>query len=330
MFKFISPNGKENQFSSKVVEIPSNESPVKEILNRGDFSNYSIAKNERVYSLEDSFQIRVNVKDVGSFYFIFDKNGFPKDELINNISALRNIEVIDSRTAQNKVNALLNIVDIPCLLFILYEKLDDLYIDEDFFKRLPTHEVQIFIIEQEQEEVFYELSIGQQEEIPQTGKNKKKKSSSKGNKKNKVSKESTKHFLKQLGDKKFHFLLIIVSTILFEVSIPLAIVNVYASNAIYIFLFICSVIGIGMNGYSFYDLFKKFSPKDPLSIASYVSNLIGLGAGVGLFALFYNLSNLEEGVPSMGSMIWVGLLVSAILCAATVAVTFFIPKPKKK
>ena len=52
MFKFISPNGKENQFSSKVVEIPSNESPVKEILNRSDFSNYSIAKNERVYSLE--------------------------------------------------------------------------------------------------------------------------------------------------------------------------------------------------------------------------------------------------------------------------------------
>ena len=29
--------------------------------------------------------------------------------------------------------------------------------DEDFFKHLSTHEVQIFIIEQEQEEVFYHM-----------------------------------------------------------------------------------------------------------------------------------------------------------------------------
>ena len=320
MFKFVNQNGKENVFEERIVEIDRSISPIKEILNKNDFSSFSVLLNEQNISLQDSFQLQVNVKDVGSFRFIFNKEGFDKDETINKISALKDIDVIDVRTAQNKVNMLLNIVDQPSLLFMVYESLDDLYIDENYFRYLMNHQIQTFLIKKEQkEEIMYELNVGEQPID-----NQKKKSSKK------INKEGIKKFFKQVADKKFHFLLLLVSSILFEVSIPLAIVNVYAKNAIYVFLFICSLIGIGMDGYSFYDLFKKYSPKHSLSIASYVTNVIGLGAGIGLFALFYNLSNLEEGVPSMGSMIWIGLLISLIVCGAVIAVAYFLPKKKKK
>lgn len=323
MFKFISSSGKENQFEERVVEIEKSISPIKEILAKNDFSDFSIVLNEQTISLQDCFQLQVNVKDVGSFRFIFNKEGFDKDTIINKISSLKDIEVVDVRTAQAKIEALLSIVDIPSLLFMVYEEIDDFYIDSNYFYYLMNHNIQTFLIKKEKEDLpLFELNIG--DDIIET-KPVKKKKIFKG-----ISKESTKRFLKQLSDKKFHFLLLVVSTTLLEVSIPLAIVNVYAKNAIYIFLFICSLIGIAMNGYSYYDLFRKHHPKEPLCMASYIANAFGIGAGVGLFALFYSLSNFEEGVPAVGSMILVGLLVSLIICGATIAITFFLPKRKPR
>ena len=323
MFKFIDENGQESQFNDLVVEIERNISPIKEILGKNDFSSFSVSIDERTFSLEESFQLQVNMKDVGVFRFIFNKDGFDKDTIINEISALRELEVIDAKTAQNKVSALMSIVDQPSLLFVIFESLDYLYIDENYFHDSLNRQIHVFLIKKElTKEQMYELNIGQVSK--QDGEVKKKKTIKK--EKN----ESLKAFFKQLGEKKFHFLLILVSTTLFEVSIPLAIVNVYNNNAIYIFLFICSIIGIGMDGYSFFDLFKKHGFRSSMSLASYISNFIGLGVGVGLFALFYNLSNLEDGVPSMTSMIWIGLLVSLIISMAIVTITYFIPKTKKK
>ena len=143
MFKFISQNGKETKFEERIVEIDSSISPIKEILNKNDFTSFSIFLNEQNISLQDSFQLQVNVKDVGSFRFIFSKDGFDKDEIINKISALKDINVIDVRSAQNKVNALLSIVDQPSLLFMVYEPLDDLYIDELIHCLL--HMLQIYV-----------------------------------------------------------------------------------------------------------------------------------------------------------------------------------------
>ena len=85
-----------------------------------------------------------------------------------------------------------------------------------------------------------------------------------------------------------------------------------------------------MDGYSYYELFQKYSPKSSISIVSYISNLIGIGVGVGIFALFYKLSNFEEGIPTSGKMILIGLLISIIISAASVGITYVIPKKKSK
>ena len=324
MFKFISPNGQETQYEERISDIKNNVSPIKEIISKKDFSSFSIVRDEQTISLQDVFQLQVNVKEVGTFHFIFNKEGFEKDEIINRIASLKEIEITDARTAKNKVTLLLDIVDRPCLLFMIYDGLDNSYIDKTYFTMFMNKDIQTFFIVKEQEAVeFYEVSVGEEE--PQADAQKSKKSSS-----GKLNKAKIKQFFKLIADKKFHFLLILVSTVLFEVSIPLAIVNIYAFNAIYVFLFICSLIGIGMNGYSFCDLFKKTNPKSQLSIASYLTNVLGIGIGIGLFALFYHLSNVGEGVPSMGSMILIGLLVCLILCGAIIAVAYFIPKKNKQ
>ena len=324
MFKFINPNGQENTFEERVVEINNNVSPIKEIIQKNNFYDFSVAINDQVIPLEDSFQLQVNVKEVGTFRFIFNKDGFEKEEIINRVSELKNIEVVDGNTAKNKVSALLNIVEKPYLLFMIYEQYDDSYIDYDYFKFLMNREIQTFLIKKEKKQEVFEISVGEQE----NGSNESEKN--KQSKGKLFSKDNIRNFFKQVLDKKFHFLLILVSTTLFEVSIPLAIVNIYSKNAIYVFLFICSLIGIGMNGYSYYDLFKRYSPKSSLSITSYITNLFGIGVGIGLFALFYNLSNLEEDVPAVGSMILIGLLVSIIICAANVVITYFLPKKPRK
>ena len=324
MFKFIDSNGQETLYEQLVCEIENKVSPIKEIIAKKDFSSFSIFLNGQTISLEESFYLQVNVKDVGVFRFIFNKEGFEKDEIINQISALKNMIIEDVERAKDKVNLLLDIVEKPCLLFMIYEASDNSYITNEYFVSFMTRNIQTFIIKKEKQEVMYEVNLVTEEEQDESPKNKKDRTERKPH--NKVFKK----FFQTVVDKKFHLLLLLVSTTLFEVSIPLAIVNIYGANPIYIFLFICAVIGIGMDGYSYYDLFKTESPKSQSSLASYLSNLLGIGLGTGLFVLFYNLTEKAEDVPALGKMILIGLLVCFIICGAVIAITYFIPKKNNK
>lgn len=322
MFKFVSSNGQETQYADNICEVNKTISPFKEIVTKNDFSGFSIALDNQSLSLADTFQLQVNVKEVGVFHFIFNKEGFDKDDIISRVSSLKDIEVNDMLSAKNKVTFLLNIVDKPCLLFMVYEEYDGSYLDVNYFRIYFHKNIQTFFIRPERDIELYELNIGDsyQVEAPRTKKFVKVK----------TEKREKTNYLKLINEKKFHFLLIIVSSTLFEVSIPLAIINIYSSNAIYIFLFVCSLIGVGMDCYSYYDLFKRTDPKSQLSILSYVSNAIGIGIGIGLFALFYHLSDIGEGIPSVGSMILIGLLICLILCAAVVVISYFLPKKNRQ
>ncbi len=317
MFKFINSDGQEITYEELVSEIDQNTSPIKEIIAKKDFSSFSISFNEQTYSLEETFLLQVNVKDIGVFCFIFNKEGFKKDEIINQISVLKERVVVDTQSAKEKVLSLLSIVNIPCLLFAIYQANDITYINNEYLKTFISLNVQTFLIKKEKKNEVFELNVGEEK-------------SQEPKKEKKTNKKSINQFFKIIADEKFHYLLLLISTTLFEVSIPLAIANIYEANLIYIFLFICAVIGIGMDGYSYYDLFKTERPFSLASLASYLFNLIGIGTGIGLFALFYNMSNLTEAVPPLGSMVLIGISICFILCVAVVIVSLFIPKKNKK
>ena len=84
-----------------------------------------------------------------------------------------------------------------------------------------------------------------------------------------------------------------------------------------------------MNAYCYIDYFRNRNIKNPLFLFSTLANLIGLGVGIGVFAIFYNISNKEEGVPAIGSFIAIGVLVTLIVVAATIAIIYFIPRKNK-
>ena len=323
MFKFIPPKGEAITFAQSIVEVEEDFSPIKEILKKNDFSNFYFVpsdNDEDKIALSSVFQLQVNVKNVGVFHFIFKSEGFNKEEVVNQVSALKDMNVDNSESARYKVNALISILKNYDPLFAVYKENPDTYYYAYQLDMIINRMFPVFVVKGEEDLQMDEIFIGDTffEE-----------SASKPEKKKKAVKISKDKLLKDLNKNKFSLLLVFVSTVLIQVSIPLGILNVYSKNALYIFLFICGVIGIVMNAYCYIDYFRNRNIKNPLFLFSTLSNLIGLGVGIGVFAIFYNISNKEEGVPAIGSFIAIGVLVTLIVVAATIAIIYFIPRKNK-
>ena len=323
MVKFISPKDNVTSFSQNIIEVDEDFSPIKEILKKSDFSQYFFVpsdNDEDKISLGSVFQLQVNVKNVGVFHFIFKSEGFNKEEIVNQISGLKDMNVDNAESARYKVGALVSIVRSYDPLFAVFKESPDTYYYSYQLDLVINNMFPVFVVKPEEEYQMDEFVIGD---------NIYEESASKPEKKKRSLKISKDKLLKDLLKNKFSLLLIFISTLLLEVSIPLAILNIYAKNAIYIFLFICGVIGIVMNTYCYIDYFRNRNVKNPLFLISVASNVLGLGTGIGIFAIFYNISTKAEGTPNIGSLIAIGVLVTVIIVAATIAIIYFIPRKNK-
>ena len=323
MIKFITPKGNPVEFVSNINEVDEGFSPIKEILKKNNFSDYYFVQgeNEEVkISLGDCFQLQVNVKLVGVFHFLFKNEGFNKEEVIKQVSALKDLKVDNEESAKYKVEALLNTLKNYNPLFVVYKECDDSYYFSYELETAINNQFPLFIVKVEKNDSVSEFFVGENQYEERSNKPEKKKKATKINK---------EKLLKELNSNKFSLLLVFVSTVLLQVSIPLAVLNIYSKNALYIFLFICGSIGAVMNGYCYFDYFKNKNIKNPLFLFNVLSNLIGLGIGIGIFAIFYNISTKAEGTPGIGSFIAIGVLVTLILVAATITVIYFIPRKNK-
>ena len=323
MFKFIPPKGNPVSFTQDIVEVEEDFSPVKEILKKSDFSKFFFVPNgndQEKISLGNVFQLQVNVKCVGVFSFIFNSEGFNKEEVINQVAALKDMNVDNEESAKYKVGALISILKNYDPLFAVFKESSDTYYYSYQLDMVANGLFPVLVVKPETNLQLEEISIGD---------NYYEEPASKPEKKTKIVKITKEKLAKDLLKNKFSLLLVFVSTVLLEVSIPLAVLNVYAKNALYIFLFICGTIGIVMNAYCYIDYFKNRNIKNPLFLFSVLANLLGLGVGIGVFAIFYNISNKEEGIPGIGSFIAIGVLVTIIVVAATIAIINFIPRKNK-
>ncbi len=323
MFKIISPKNNVTVFNQDIVEVDESFSPIKEILKKNDCSLYSFVlgdnDNEKV-SFADTFQFQVNVKDIGTFHFLFKNEGFRKEDIVSEVSGLKELNVDNVESAKHKVNMLINIVKNYNPLFMVFKESIDTYFFSYELEGITNKLFPVFVVKIEQPEHAYEFSIGEDHnsELANTT-----------DKKQKVTKLSKNRILKEIARYKFSLLLVLVSTILLEVSIPLAILNVYAKNTLYIFLFICGTIGFVMNVYCYFDYFRNRNIKNPLFLCNVASNLIGIGIGVGAFAIFYHISTKTAGTPGLGSFIFMGIIISLIVIAATITIINFIPRKNK-
>lgn len=324
MIRFITPKNNIVSLNNGISEIDPEISPIKEILKKNDFSNYFFVPDEddnNKIQLSETYQLQVNVKCVGTFHFLIKVEGFDKQLASRELSGLKDMNVDNAESAKYKVAALINMVKNYNPLFCIFKEDADTYYYSYELEGAVNHQFPVFIVRDEQDRSTYEFTIGdnQYEELAASQ-----------DKKAKVYRFSKDRIIKDLLKNKFSLLLIFISTILMEVSIPLAIMNVYAKNALYIFLFICGVIGVMMNVYCYYDYFKSRYLKHPLFFFNIASNFLGIGVGIGLFAIFYHISTKAEGTPGLGSFILMGLLIALIIISATIAVIYFIPRKNKK
>ena len=322
MVKFISSKEKILEFDRNYNEVSEDLSPIKDILKKGDYSGFSFVLNEgEIIPLSEVFQLQVNVKEVGTFHFMFKKDTFDKDEAIKQVATLKELSVSDPDSARYKVKTLFSVLKEYNPIFIIYKECPNTYYYAYQLETSIAYNIPVFAICQSNEfEEVTEFVIGDDPNAREAAVQTKKK---------KAFKISKERLLKDLSKNKFSLLLVFVSTLLLQVSIPLAILNIYSNNALYIFLFICGTIGIAMNGYCYFDYFKTKNFHNPLFLLNVISNVIGLGIGIGVFAIFYNISTRAEGTPVIGSFILIGVLVTLIVCSAIIALAYFIPRKNK-
>ena len=120
MIKFICLENEPLAFESNINLIQKDVSPFKEILKKNDYTSYSFVKDEEGgFSFTNAFQLQVNVKGVGEFHLLFNRESFDKENIINGIAALKEIKVSDEESAKHKLNELFNLAKDYNPLFII-------------------------------------------------------------------------------------------------------------------------------------------------------------------------------------------------------------------
>ncbi len=310
MIKFICLEKEPLAFESNINLIQKNVSPFKEILKKNDYTSYSFVKDEdeaNGFSFTNVFQLQVNVKGVGEFHILLNRENLDKDNLINGIASLKEIIVNDEESAKYKLSELFNLVKDYNPLFIISSLFKNSLINNESLLSLYQLDVPLFYVDEPKEAI-------EEKVIEPTS----------------IEKEKTHTGFKHIGQvivkNKYHLLLLLVASLLIESTIPLGILNVYSQNGLAVFLFICAVIGMAMNGYTYWDYFKKRGFKDPLFLLSIISDLIGFGGGIGGFVIFYNISTKPENDIGLGKYILIGGLACLGICLLTIVICYFLPK----
>ena len=309
--EFILSEGQSVLFDKPVNEVLENVSPIKEMLEKGDYTEYSVVfdgDKESAISFSDVFHLRVNVKNVGSFDFLFKQNNFEKDKIIEMIAALKEMPVENIEQAKAKVNALFDIVKEKEPLFMLYSPRGEFV--------LQSEDLSIDIFR------FYVKRI---EKPAPAKKEKKVKEVNNTSLWGKIC-----AFFMPLKENIVHYAFIMISVFLIGFSSSVGVYYCYAGNNVFYFLFICSLVGAVLNYFVYYDFFKKHKFLSNDYILTAFDVLISIGIAVAGFYVFYVLQ--KEIPESIKGPLTILLIMTAVILGINTIVTpiaYFFRKRKE-
>ena len=297
--EFLLPDNQSLSFENQLNEVLDNVSPFKEILEKRDYSEYSVVFNEKkenAINLGDIFHLRVNVKKVGGFDFIFAKNSFKKDKIIEMISTLKETPVESIEQAKDKVNALFDFVKEKNLLFMLYSPKGEFILQgEDL-----SIDVIKFYVERTEKPVPVKNDIKPKETNSDSFWGK------------------ICNFFAPLKDNVVHYAFIMVSVFLIGFSSSVGIYYCYAKNNVFYFLFICSLVGAILNYFVYFDFFKKHKFLSNDFALTIIDILVSIGIAVAGFYVFYSLQkeipeSIKGPLPILLIMVCVVIGVNALV-----------------
>lgn len=282
---FLLPEKHKRQFDESFNIVKKSSTPFKEILGKGDLTDYAIMEEDKAISFDNIFQLKVNVKHSGSFTFLFKKEGFDKEGLINQILPLKEMPIKSEEEVHNKITTLFSVVKESSPICVMYSPNGKNSVSVDALKKFSEGFV-TFYIQPNQEEEAKETSF------------------------------KFENPFKVIAKEKFHFLFAFVASFLIGFALSSAIFNIYAKNMIYIFFFICAFGGMFLNAFIYYDTTKAHRLISMYGILTIILSLVGFGASIGGYILYKSLAkDAPKVLPSMMLIILVialGILISAL------------------
>lgn len=334
--KFIAKNGYEVSFLKDLATSSKDVSPIKEILDRKDFTQFTFV-GETEIPLSELMPIQVNILDVGQCIYFFNKENFDKDGFVENVSKLKDMQISSFHDVLAKVKALDEITFTYNPVFIIYNPIGKFRIYEDCYRTLNLKNKTIYVSLVENDALITKVEVSSE--------NKAEKENtvhqSEDNSEEKITKSpSEKGFWKNVKSKlfnpiavikkdKFHFLFALVATFLIGFTLSIGIYNAYAGKLICIFFFICSLAGAFLNFMIYKDAFKTNKLSSPFAITTIIFSIIGLGLSIGGYYIFKVTSKEVLAITPHILMIIAIILAVYLISSSTPLLINYFKKRKK-
>ena len=312
--KFQGTNGLQSQFSIKFQEITINTYPFTDILLQRDLSLIKYADAEEI-PFDSIFQLKVNVKRVGSVLFFFKKDNFDKDSFVKEVGQLAEIESSTMGDAIYKTKRLYEIAITFNPLFSIYCPLGDYVLYPDCFENL-TLGIQTFYL------YDYNPEALQAKKDRKNYKNEDKKPAKVAQNSEKLGKTpkekgKTRNPFVVLKEDKFHYIFGLIAAFLIGFTIAISIFDMFLGKKIYIFFLVCALTGGVLNCLIYKDTLVQNKFKSMEMLLNVIVSLIGFGVSVGGYFLFKFLAKDKPEVePNLFMMLGIGL--GAIILTAIV------------
>lgn len=338
--KFIAKNGYEVSFLEELSTTSKDISPIKEILERKDFSQYTFICDKEV-PLTDVIPIQVNILDVGQCIYFFIKEEFDKDSFVENVSKLKEMPVSTFYDVLSKVRALDEVTFGFSPLFVVYNPVGKFRIYEDCYRTLRLKNRTIYVSLTENNAVVVKGEVIENKQEKKKEKAEKIVAIESSNEEPKKAKDQTGNgFFNKVKSKlfnpitvikkdKFHFLFALVATFLIGFTLAIGIYNAYAGKLICIFFFICSLAGSFLNFMIYKDAFKVNKLKSPFVITTIISSMIGFGLSIGGYYIFKVTSKEVLAVTPHILMI-IAIILVVYLISSSIPLLIDLLKKRKK
>ena len=146
--KFVDDKNNEIQFENSFTKIKENESIIRKISDANGSAVFSCVDNSgNTVSSDELFQLKINVKGVSSFLFVFRLNKFNRERIVDQIFLLRKRKVTDKESARIKVDKLADIVFEHNPLFVVCYDFGEFALDIEMIKEIFKNFV-VFYVEE--------------------------------------------------------------------------------------------------------------------------------------------------------------------------------------
>ena len=117
--RFVDSKNNDARFKESFNVIKEKDSPIRKLGNADEPTTFSYYP-EKVVNSEDLFQLKINTKGVGTFFFAFYYKRLDREKLVDRVFTLKRVKVTDKETALRKVDRLKDIIQEFNPVFAVY------------------------------------------------------------------------------------------------------------------------------------------------------------------------------------------------------------------